>query len=56
MQPTPTTQSTYNPTDEMKRLLDIVELTDRTIDALLKLDLASGVDVKISVEDMDDAK
>ena len=25
MQPTPTTQSTYNPTDEMKRLLDIVK-------------------------------
>ncbi len=39
-----------------KRLLDIVELTDRTIDALLKLDLASGVDVKISVEDVEDAK
>ena len=33
-----------------KRLLDILQPTDKTIDALMKLDLASGVDVQISVE------
>lgn len=32
-----------------KRLLDIVEPTDKTVDALMKLDLAAGVDVQISV-------
>ena len=32
-----------------KRLLDIVEPTEKTVDALMKLDLASGVDVQISV-------
>ena len=29
-----------------KRLMDIVEPTDKTVDALMKLDLAAGVDVK----------
>lgn len=33
-----------------KRLLDILLPTDKTVDALMKLDLASGVDVEISVE------
>lgn len=33
-----------------KRLVIIVQPTDKTIDALMKLDLASGVDVQISVE------
>jgi len=33
-----------------KRLLDIIEPTDNTIDALMKLDLAAGVDVQISVD------
>jgi small subunit ribosomal protein S10 len=33
-----------------KRLLDIVEPTDKTVDALMKLDLAAGVDVQISVD------
>lgn len=33
-----------------KRLLDILEPTDKTIDALMKLDLAAGVDVQISVD------
>ena len=33
-----------------KRLLDIVMPTDKTVDALMKLDLAAGVDVEISVE------
>ncbi len=32
-----------------KRLLEIVEPTDRTVDALMKLDLAAGVDVQIKV-------
>lgn len=32
-----------------KRLLDIVEPTPQTVDALMKLDLAAGVDVQISV-------
>ena len=30
-----------------KRVLDIVEPTPQTVDALMKLDLASGVDVEI---------
>jgi len=30
-----------------KRLLDIVDPTDKTVDALMKLDLAAGVDVQI---------
>lgn len=33
-----------------KRLIDIVQPTDKTVDALMKLDLAAGVDVQISVE------
>ena len=32
-----------------KRLMDIVEPTDKTVDALMKLDLSSGVDVQISL-------
>jgi small subunit ribosomal protein S10 len=32
-----------------KRLLDIVEPTDKTVDDLMKLDLAAGVDVQISL-------
>lgn len=32
-----------------KRLVDIVEPTDKTVDALMKLDLAAGVDVEISL-------
>jgi small subunit ribosomal protein S10 len=32
-----------------KRLLDIVEPTPQTVDALMKLDLASGVDVEIKI-------
>jgi small subunit ribosomal protein S10 len=30
-----------------KRLLDIVEPTQQTIDSLMKLDLSAGVDVEI---------
>jgi len=33
-----------------KRLVDIIMPTDKTVDALMKLDLAAGVDVEISVE------
>lgn len=33
-----------------KRLLDIIEPSQGTVDALMQLDLASGVDIKISVE------
>lgn len=32
-----------------KRIMDIVEPTDKTIDALMKLDLPSGVDVEIKL-------
>ena len=32
-----------------KRLLDIVEPTEKTVDALMKLDLAAGVDVQIKL-------
>jgi small subunit ribosomal protein S10 len=32
-----------------KRLIDIVEPTDKTVDALMRLDLAAGVDVQISL-------
>ena len=33
-----------------KRLLDILSPTDKTVDALMKLDLAAGVEVQISVD------
>ncbi len=33
-----------------KRLMDIVEPTDKTVDALMKLDLAAGVDVQIKLD------
>lgn len=32
-----------------KRMVDIVEPTEKTVDALMKLDLAAGVDVQISL-------
>lgn len=31
------------------RLLDIIQPTDKTVDALMKLDLAAGVDVQIKL-------
>jgi len=34
-----------------KRLMDILSPTDRTVDALMKLDLAAGVEVEISVDE-----
>lgn len=33
------------------RLLDIVQPTDKTVDALMRLDLATGVDVQISLSE-----
>ncbi|WP_343188172.1 30S ribosomal protein S10 [Buchnera aphidicola (Ceratoglyphina bambusae)] len=33
-----------------KRLIDIVEPTDKTVDALMRLDLAAGVDVQIILD------
>ena len=33
-----------------KRLLDIVDPTPQTVDALMKLDLAAGVDVEIKLK------
>lgn len=33
-----------------KRVMDILEPNEKTIDALMKLDLAAGVDVKIEVQ------
>jgi small subunit ribosomal protein S10 len=36
-----------------RRLLDIVQPSSVTIDALMKLNVASGVDVQISVENLD---
>jgi len=32
-----------------KRLMDIIDPTERTVDALMKLDLAAGVDVQIKL-------
>ncbi len=32
-----------------KRILDILEPTEKTVDALMKLDLAAGVDVEIKL-------
>lgn len=34
---------------EHKRLIKIVDPTEKTVDALMKLDLAAGVDVQIAV-------
>ncbi|ROO30116.1 30S ribosomal protein S10 [Salinisphaera japonica] len=33
-----------------KRMMDIVEPTEKTVDALMKLDLAAGVDVQIKLQ------
>jgi small subunit ribosomal protein S10 len=39
-----------------KRLIDIVEPTSKTVDALMKLDLAAGVDVQIKITSEERAK
>jgi len=36
-----------------KRLIDILEPTPKTVDALMKLDLSAGVDVQISVDNVE---
>ena len=36
-----------------KRLVDIMRPTEKTVDALMKLDLAAGVDVQIKVDQVD---
>jgi len=33
-----------------QRLMDIIDPTDKTVDALMKLDLAAGVDVEIKLQ------
>lgn len=33
-----------------QRLVDIIDPTDKTVDALMKLDLPAGVDVEIKVQ------
>lgn len=33
-----------------KRIMDILEPTEKTVDALMKLDLAAGVDVQIKLQ------
>ncbi|MCY0388282.1 30S ribosomal protein S10 [Robbsia sp. Bb-Pol-6] len=33
-----------------QRLIDIIDPTEKTVDALMKLDLAAGVDVKIELQ------
>lgn len=33
-----------------KRIMDILDPTDKTVDALMKLDLAAGVDVRIELQ------
>jgi len=33
-----------------QRLMDIIDPTDKTVDALAKLDLPAGVDIKIKVQ------
>ena len=38
-----------SPHIDKKRVLDIVDPTPQTVDALMKLDLASGVDVEIKL-------
>ena len=39
-----------------QRLMDIVDPTDKTVDALMKLDLPAGVDVKSNCSDANPAK
>ena len=39
-----------------KRLMDIIEPTDKTVDALMKLDLAAGVDVKLNLAKLESRK
>ncbi len=38
---------------QYKRLVDIIDPTDKTVDALMRLDLAAGVDVRISLDSLE---
>jgi small subunit ribosomal protein S10 len=38
-----------------KRLIDIIEPTNKTVDALMKLDLAAGVDVQLKITSEENA-
>ena len=35
-----------------KRIMDIIKPTEKTVDALMKLDLSAGVDVQISLDEL----
>ncbi len=48
--PMPTLECEQFEMRTFKRLLDIVEPTPQTVDALMKLDLAAGVDVEIKLQ------
>ena len=45
--PLPTERTIYTVLRTHKRLVDILEATPQTVDALMKLDLPAGVDVEI---------
>ncbi len=47
--PLPTRIEKFTVNRSHKRLLDIVDPTPQTVDALMKLDLAAGVDVEIKL-------
>ena len=53
--PLPTRIQRFDSRDQFEirthqRLMDIIDPTDKTVDALMKLDLAAGVDVEIKVQ------
>ncbi len=37
-----------------KRLIDLIQPTEKTVDALMKLDLSAGIDVQISVDKIEE--
>ena len=39
-----------------KRVMDIIKPTEKTVDALMKLDLSAGVDVQISLDELSKQK
>lgn len=39
-----------------KRLIDLIQPTDKTVDALMKLDLSAGIEVQISVDKIEETK
>jgi small subunit ribosomal protein S10 len=51
--PSPHNHKATRPQQEIRthvRLMDIIDPTDKTVDALMKLDLPAGVDVEIKVQ------